>query len=87
MVAFVSAFSGVSLARPSAFSGSRISSRNAPIAAKFTMVKSAAIPYAEAPPKLDGSMPGDIGFDPLGFSNKFDLNFMRESELKHGMYF
>lgn len=51
------------------------------------MVKSAAIPYAEAPPKLDGSMPGDIGFDPLGFSNKFDLNFMRESELKHGMYF
>lgn len=39
------------------------------------------------PPKLDGSMAGDEGFDPLGLSNidnvGLDLYWFREAELKH----
>ena len=39
------------------------------------------------PAKLDGSMAGDEGFDPLGLSNiddiGLDLYWMREAELKH----
>ena len=38
----------------------------------------------KAPKVLDGSLPGDVGFDPLGFSkNKNTLYWMREAELKH----
>jgi hypothetical protein len=32
----------------------------------------------------DGSLPGDVGFDPLGFSDVFDIKILREAELKHG---
>eukprot|EP00871_Galdieria_phlegrea_P000094 jgi/Galph1/1085/GphlegSOOS_G5892.1 len=45
--------------------------------------KSQAIPFLKAPPALDGSMVGDVGFDPLGFSTVLDLRYLRESELKH----
>lgn len=45
---------------------------------------SKSVPFFERPPKLDGTLPGDVGFDPLGFSNYYDLNFLRESEVKHG---
>jgi len=31
--------------------------------------KSAALPFMPKPSALDGSMPGDVGFDPLGFSS------------------
>lgn len=38
-----------------------------------------------APKVLDGTLAGDVGFDPLGFSkNKNTLYWMREAELKHG---
>lgn len=33
------------------------------------MAKSKALPFLEAPAKLDGSTVGDFGFDPLGFTN------------------
>jgi len=55
--------------------------------------KSAALPFVDKPAGLDGSMAGDVGFDPLGFSNHelgpFDtpaehMAWMREAELKHG---
>merc|ERR1712050_414328 len=26
---------------------------------------------------------GDVGFDPFGFSNYFDMNWLREAEIKH----
>jgi hypothetical protein len=29
---------------------------------------SQALPFMERPAVLDGSMPGDVGFDPLGFA-------------------
>ena len=51
--------------------------------------KSAAIPFLNKPPALDGTLPGDVGFDPLGFSTTItelggDLNYVREAELMHG---
>jgi len=61
---------------------------------------SVALPWAIAPATLDGSLLGDVGFDPLGFStvpvgpwfNGFagregklgDLTWYREAELIHG---
>ena len=48
------------------------------------MQNSESVPFLENPPKLDGTLAGDIGFDPVGFSNYFDLRWLRESELKHG---
>ncbi len=51
--------------------------------------RSKAVPFLIQPPKLDGSMAGDEGFDPLGLSNVdnaelgIDLYWMREAELKH----
>ena len=42
-----------------------------------------AIPGTERPKNLDGTLPGDIGFDPLGFSNVIDIKWLREAELKH----
>ncbi|CAM9803248.1 unnamed protein product [Chrysoparadoxa australica] len=48
---------------------------------------SKSLPFLTAPPKLDGSMAGDVGFDPLGLSEiddvGIDLYWMREAELKH----
>mmetsp|Transcript_20425 Transcript_20425/g.60284 ORF Transcript_20425/g.60284 Transcript_20425/m.60284 type:complete len:237 (-) Transcript_20425:385-1095(-) len=45
---------------------------------------SPSVPFQERPAKLDGTMLGDIGFDPLGLSNLWDLNWLRAAELKHG---
>jgi len=50
---------------------------------------SQAIPFLKRPPALDGSMAGDRGFDPLGFTTTItelggDLNYVREAELMHG---
>jgi len=45
--------------------------------------KSQAIPFLKKPPALDGSMPGDIGFDPLQISDLVPLQWAREAELKH----
>merc|ERR1719453_1255074 len=57
-------------------------------AAPCMMAKSASLPFLECPPKLDGSMAGDVGFDPFGLSNiddvGIDLYWMREAEIKHG---
>merc|ERR1719263_2727669 len=51
--------------------------------------RSAALPFLKRPPALDGSMVGDVGFDPLGFTTTItelggDLNYVREAELMHG---
>ena len=46
--------------------------------------KSKSVPFLSRPEKLDGTLAGDVGFDPLGISNYFDIKWMRESELKHG---
>jgi len=41
------------------------------------------IPFLPRPPMLDGSMPGDIGFDPLRLSEIVPIKWAREAELKH----
>lgn len=46
---------------------------------------SKSIPFLVRPEKLDGSMPGDVGFDPMGLSEiQQDLNYARWAEIKHG---
>jgi len=48
------------------------------------VIMSEALPFVPRPASLDGSLAGDFGFDPLGFSNSPDsLGFMRQAELKH----
>lgn len=46
---------------------------------------SKALPFAPRPKLLDGSLPGDVGFDPFGFAgtDKASLMYMREAEIKH----
>lgn len=47
--------------------------------------KSQALPFIECPEKLDGSMIGDVGFDPLRISDTLpDLTYARAAEIKHG---
>lgn len=47
--------------------------------------KSKALPFLESPAKLDGTIVGDFGFDPLGFTDTLQsLNYVRAAELKHG---
>lgn len=36
----------------------------------ITEDRSIALPFDRRPPALDGSLPGDVGFDPAGFTNK-----------------
>merc|ERR1711957_370433 len=46
---------------------------------------SKSIPFLTVPEKLDGTMPGDVGFDPMGLSDiQTDLHYSRWTELKHG---
>jgi light-harvesting complex I chlorophyll a/b binding protein 1 len=46
---------------------------------------SKSIPFLVRPEKLDGSMAGDMGFDPMRLSDiQTDLKYARWSELKHG---
>jgi len=44
---------------------------------------SIALPMLGRPPKLDGTQAGDFGFDPLGFTEDYDLFTMQEAELRH----
>lgn len=46
---------------------------------------SKSLPFLPCPEKLDGSMAGDVGFDPMGLSEiQQDLTYARWAELKHG---
>mmetsp|Transcript_59126 Transcript_59126/g.135599 ORF Transcript_59126/g.135599 Transcript_59126/m.135599 type:complete len:204 (-) Transcript_59126:325-936(-) len=55
-------------------------------AAGVSMVaeKSQALPFMDKPAALDGTLVGDVGFDPLGFSASFPMAWLREAEIKHG---
>lgn len=46
--------------------------------------KSQSLPFMPRPANLDGTLAGDYGFDPVGFSDFVPLDFLREAELKHG---
>jgi light-harvesting complex I chlorophyll a/b binding protein 1 len=46
---------------------------------------SKSIPFLVRPEKLDGSMAGDMGFDPMRLSDiQVDLKYARAAEIKHG---
>jgi len=44
---------------------------------------SKSVPFLVKPKNTEGYV-GDVGFDPLGFSDNFDIKWLRESEIKHG---
>lgn len=44
---------------------------------------SASVPFLLKPKNLDGYV-GNVGFDPLGLAEQFDIKWLRESEIKHG---
>ena len=47
--------------------------------------KSKAVPFLPRPEKLDGSLVGDVGFDPLLITDTLpDLQYARTAELKNG---
>jgi len=75
MMASVSAFVHV----PSANMGGRVN-----VMRMDAIEKSKAIPFLPKPEALDGSMAGDVGFDPVGFSSWLPLDYVREAEIKHG---
>merc|ERR1719253_1666612 len=62
----------------------RTTARKSAVSSMQMQDKSYAMPFLSRPAALDGSMAGDVGFDPLGFTNYFDLKWLREAELKHG---
>mmetsp|Transcript_36772 Transcript_36772/g.43928 ORF Transcript_36772/g.43928 Transcript_36772/m.43928 type:complete len:201 (+) Transcript_36772:154-756(+) len=46
---------------------------------------SESLPFLPRPEKLDGTLIGDVGFDPMGISEiQQDLNYARWAEIKHG---
>jgi len=47
-------------------------------------VMSEALPFMECPEALTGYYAGDVGFDPLGFTDWIDIKWLREAEIKHG---
>lgn len=50
-----------------------------------TRTMSKAIPFLEAPKYLDGTLAGDMGFDPLKLGKNVEYVYqMREAEIKHG---
>jgi hypothetical protein len=57
---------------------------SAPQMAVFPGSFSDSVPFLKQPAMLDGTLAGDVGFDPLGFSDIFDVKVLREAELKHG---
>jgi light-harvesting complex I chlorophyll a/b binding protein 1 len=74
LLAFVAtAFAFTTPARSNARTGSRIMMNE----------KSKSLPFLPQPPNIVGYV-GDVGFDPLGFSNLMDVKWLREAELKHG---
>jgi hypothetical protein len=44
--------------------------------------KSPAMPFLPYPANLKGYIGDDIGFDPLGISDYFPMDYLREAELK-----
>jgi hypothetical protein len=90
------------LASASAFAPAQKASVSTSLAGVPFDRPSAALPFAEngCPATLDGSLPGDVGFDPVGFSttpiatwfdsktdpskSMSDVKWLREAEITHG---
>jgi hypothetical protein len=79
LVVFLALLVGVSAFAPGMRS---VRSSNSVISMKKEGM-SESLPFMQQPPNIVG-MAGDVGFDPFGFSNNFDVRWLREAELKHG---
>lgn len=86
-MAFVSSISVASrsapLLRTSALCGAQLSTTTTPSRGTIRMENSPAVPFLPKPQNLTPDMPGYAGFDPLGFSNIFNIKFLQEAEIKH----
>lgn len=81
MTAFVGSFAA---SARSFFAGSALAAPCTSARPTVTMIASKAIPFLEAPAKLDGTRVGDSGFDPLYLSNYVDQDYAAAGELKNG---
>jgi hypothetical protein len=63
----------------SAFAPANVGKSSTALNAEF----SKAVPFLTNPSKTDGLI-GSVGFDPIGFSDNFDMKWLQESEIKHG---
>lgn len=68
------------LSTAAAFNNLRVASKTSNIV--MMAEKSKSLPFMPQPANIVG-MAGDVGFDPLGFSDFFDIRWLREAELKH----
>eukprot|EP00435_Cladocopium_sp_Y103_P051067 s1521_g15.t1 len=66
----------------SALCGSAFTGRTLAVARHASSSKS--MPFLPKPQNLGGLVGSEAEFDPLGFSDTFDIKWLRESELKHG---
>ena len=48
--------------------------RSAAVSPVMAIERSASIPFLKRPPALDGTMVGDVGFDPLGITTTISPN-------------
>jgi len=61
----------------------KVAGRGTVISAK-ALEASASLPFLPKPENLKGYVGEEQEFDPLGFSDTFDMKWLREAELKHG---
>lgn len=59
------------------------SQSKAGVSTQLNAEMSKSLPFCTYPKNLKGYV-GDVGFDPLGFSDNFDMKWLREAEIKHG---
>jgi len=74
------AFFSILFGSAAAFAPSTFSSK--PATALQAAEMSEAVPFLLRPKNTAGYV-GDVGFDPIGFSDGFDMKWLREAELKH----
>lgn len=67
----------------STFCGAKSAKSGAETAVR-AMETSSSLPFLPKPKNLAGYVGAEQEFDPLGFSDTFDMRWLRESELKHG---
>jgi hypothetical protein len=83
MFAFVNAGLTVRSFTPSL--STSVTAQRPATAAKWTMKKSASVPFVEAIPGLADLPAGSSEFDPLALSTSLPVSWMQEAEIKHGV--
>lgn len=74
-IALVTALAGSA----AAFAPAQIGKASTALSAEM----SKSVPFLTHPKNTDGLV-GSVGFDPIGFSDSWDIKWMQEAEIKHG---